>query len=151
MIVLVPGMGSYHLLFSWRDLPGLNPKVLQLCPPGEWDSLGGYAKILQPQITSTEDAVLLGVALGGMLAVELARLARFRKIILISSAKTCLEIPFYFRKAGKAGWHRWITADRLVRMRQKISPLMNRLGAEYRTFRQMVRADRKSTHLNSSH
>src|SRR3546814_14288388 len=73
-----------------------------------------------------------------MLAVELARLARFRKIILISSAKTCLEIPFYFRKAGKAGWHRWITADRLVRMRQKISPLMNRLGAEYRLFSQMV-------------
>src|SRR3546814_14557024 len=136
MIVLVPGMGSYHLLFSWRDLPGLNPKVLQLCPPGEWDSLGGYAKKLQPQITSTEDAVLLGVSLGGMLAVELARLARFRKIILISSAKTCLELTFYFRKAGKVGGNRWITVDQLVRQKRKLSPTMHCEGADKSSYLQ---------------
>src|SRR3546814_1935076 len=136
MIYLLPGMGADHRLFSRLDLPGLNPKVLQWVPPGEGDSLGDYAKKLQPQITSTEDAVLLGVSLGGMLAVELARLARFRKIILISSAKTCLEIPFYFRKAGKAGWHRWITADRLVRMRSEehTSELQSLMRISYAVF-----------------
>src|SRR3546814_14383105 len=53
-------------------------------------------------------------------------------------AKTRLDRPFDCRKACMACWHRGITADRLVRMRQKISPLMNRLGAEYRLFSQMV-------------
>src|SRR3546814_17690371 len=81
MIYLLPGMGADHRLFSRLDLPGLNPKVLQWVPPGEGDSLGDYAKKLQPQITSTEDAVLLGVSLGGMLAVELARLANRKSVV----------------------------------------------------------------------
>lgn len=142
MIYLLPGMGADHRLFSRLDLTGTDSQVLRWVPPGKNDDLGDYARRLLPQIAASDNAVLLGVSLGGMLAVELAKLAsfRFKKVILVSSAKTSQEIPFYFRRAGKAGLHRGITAEKLIRMRRLVAPMMNRLGTGYRLFGQMVAA-----------
>jgi len=43
------------------------------------------------------DPIIIGLSLGGMLAVEIAKKIPSATIILISSAKTKKEIPYYFR------------------------------------------------------
>lgn len=50
-----------------------------------------------------------------MMAVEVAKLIDTEKIILIASAKTQREIPFYYRLAGRCGLHRLLLIQFLKR------------------------------------
>ncbi|TCS87827.1 hypothetical protein EDD80_104178 [Anseongella ginsenosidimutans] len=132
-------MGADQRLFS-----RLNAGKHELCPvswlkPGRQDTLATYARKLLPQISDAANSALLGVSMGGMIAIELAKLTPFKKIILISSAKTFHELPPYLRKVGNAGWYKKITARRLIRLRQLAAPLMNRLGGGYRVSGQMIK------------
>ena len=54
-------------------------------------------RTLQKQFIHEENAVILGLSLGGMLAVEMAKTMPSAKAIIVSSAKTRNEIPFYWR------------------------------------------------------
>jgi pimeloyl-ACP methyl ester carboxylesterase len=56
---------------------------------------------LSQQIDTSEDFMLLGVSLGGMLATELAELLNPRKIIVVSSAKSKFELPIRYRFQNK--------------------------------------------------
>lgn len=136
---LLPGMGADQRLFSRLTLDGFESQAIRWTAPGKHDGLEDYARKLLPQISAPADSALLGVSMGGMLAIELGKLVPFKKIVLVSSAKTFHELPFYIRKLGKAGWHRKITAERLVRLRKLAAPFMNWLGAEYRLSGQMIR------------
>jgi hypothetical protein len=46
-----------------------------------------------------------------MMAVELSKFIETEKVILISSAKTKNEIPFYFRLVGLFGFHKIVPAQ----------------------------------------
>ena len=48
-----------------------------------------------------------------MIAVEVSKILMTEKLILIASAKTFKEIPFYFRLAGKLNLHKLIPATLL--------------------------------------
>lgn len=56
-----------------------------------------YAKKLATQIDTTKPFILLGVSMGGMLAMEMSQIVNPDKIILISSAKSQKEIPFKYK------------------------------------------------------
>jgi pimeloyl-ACP methyl ester carboxylesterase len=53
---------------------------------------------------------LIGLSFGGMMAVEVAKQISTEKVILIASAKTKKEIPFYYRLAGKVYLHKLLPA-----------------------------------------
>lgn len=76
--------------------------------PGE--TLAEYAGRLLYQI-KTEKSILVGLSFGGMMAIEVSKLIITEKVILIASAKTRSEIPFYFRVAGKLKLHKLIPAS----------------------------------------
>ena len=56
-----------------------------------------FAGLILPQIDTTDRFILIGVSIGGMICVELAELIKPEKVIIISSAKQRMELPFRYR------------------------------------------------------
>lgn len=73
--------------------------------PHKKETIENYATRLIDQITTTKP-ILIGLSFGGLMAVEVAKQIDTDKVILIASAKTKEEIPFYFRLAGKVRFHK---------------------------------------------
>lgn len=68
--------------------------------PLENETLQEYAFRISKNIID-DNTILIGLSFGGMLAVEISKIKKFKKIFLLSSAKTKFEIPFYYRVLGK--------------------------------------------------
>ncbi len=56
-----------------------------------------YAKRLSKQIDKSQDFIIIGVSLGGMLATEMTDFLNPEKTIIISSAKCKYELPHRYR------------------------------------------------------
>lgn len=68
--------------------------------PLENETLQNYALRISENIKD-ENAILIGLSFGGILSVEISKSKKFKKIFLLSSAKTKSEIPFYYKLIGK--------------------------------------------------
>ena len=68
--------------------------------PLENETLQNYALRISENIKD-ENAILIGLSFGGILSVEISKIKKFKKIFLLSSAKTKSEIPFYYKLIGK--------------------------------------------------
>jgi pimeloyl-ACP methyl ester carboxylesterase len=100
VIYLLSGLGGDKRVFEFLDLTAFQVKHIDWITLGETESIEDYAKRLCTQIT-THKPTLIGVSFGGMIATEIANHIECMKVILISSAETRHEIPFYYRLAGK--------------------------------------------------
>lgn len=97
-VYALPGQGADARLFDSIILS--QPYVLivlEYGTPKKGASLRQFAQSLLPNIDTTQPFVLLGTSLGGMLCVELSDLVQPTHTIIISSAKTALELPFRYR------------------------------------------------------
>jgi len=92
-IYFIPGLGADERLFSRLKLTGYKKKFIKWVVPKENESLPHYAKRLSSQIDTSKPFSLVGVSFGGMLAVEMSKFLKSRKIFLIASAKTNKELP----------------------------------------------------------
>jgi pimeloyl-ACP methyl ester carboxylesterase len=54
------------------------------------------------------EPIIIGLSFGGMLAVELTKLIKVKKLILISSVKTRNEEPWWMRTSGRLKLHQLI-------------------------------------------
>ena len=68
--------------------------------PLENETLQNYALRISENIKD-ENAILIGLSFGGIISVEISKIKKFKKIFLLSSAKTKSEIPFYYKLIGK--------------------------------------------------
>lgn len=100
-VYTISGLGVDERIF--QNLV-LNSKLvfIRWIKPETNETITNYARRLSDQI-KTPDPILMGLSFGGMLAVEIANQIPASKVILISSAKSKSEIPFYFRLAGLLG------------------------------------------------
>jgi len=98
----------------------------------EMESIEAYAARLLTQI-KTPLPILIGLSFGGLIAVEVAKLMETRQVILIASAKTKDEIPFYYRWAGKIKLHKRLPTH-LLKRKNAFSDLI---------FRNSTNADRE--------
>ncbi len=95
---LIPGQGADERMFEAIQLDSnYVAKPIQYCTPTKDKTLPEYAHILAEQIDTTKPFILIGVSLGGMLAVEMSTFLKPEKVILISSAKNRKEIPLRYR------------------------------------------------------
>ena len=92
-IYLIPGVGSDHRLFENFKLPDHEICYLDFQPFGDSESLPEYAQVMAKKVNQEEPFALLGVSLGGMIAVEMAKFLNPTITILVSSAKTHKEFP----------------------------------------------------------
>jgi hypothetical protein len=93
-IYLIPGLGVDQRLFMNLDLPGHEVQYLHWIAPEKNESLQQYALRLAKQIDASQPFALGGVSYGGMCAVEIAKVLKPQKLILISSAKGYGELPW---------------------------------------------------------
>ncbi len=95
-VYFISGLGADQRSFTFLDLSFCEPHYVQWITPGKDDTLQAYAAKLFHGIND-EQATIVGLSFGGMLAVEIAKLFPATKVILLSSAKTFYEIPPYLR------------------------------------------------------
>ena len=104
-LYILSGLGADERVFQRLDFSGFETTFIKWNNPYEKESIEHYAKRLLEQIT-TINPTIIGLSFGGIIAIEIAKQIKTEKVILISSAKTKFEIPFYFRFIGLLGIHR---------------------------------------------
>ena len=106
-IYLLSGLGADQRVFDYLDLSNYKINHIRWITPFNNESISQYASRLLKQIYS-ENPLLMGVSFGGMMAIEIGKLISVKQIILISSAKTKTNLPFYYRIAGWSGLNKII-------------------------------------------
>ena len=112
-VYVFSGLGADERVFHKIDFSRYDVHFIKWITPQKKESIESYALRLTAQITVTHP-VLIGLSFGGMMAVEVAKHIDTEKIIIISSAKSKNEIPFYFRLAGKIGLSTIIPSKALI-------------------------------------
>ncbi len=101
-LYIFSGLGADERVFQRLDFPGFSTTFIKWIVPQDKETIENYATRLLDQITTT-NPTLIGLSFGGLIAVEVAKQIDTEKVILIASAKTKKEIPFYYRFAGQLG------------------------------------------------
>lgn len=100
----ISGIGADYRMFTHiRPPEGYQVAYIHWIPPRKDESLGAYAFRLIDQIDTSEPFVLIGLSLGGIMAVEMAKRIAPQSTIIISSIPLSSHLPPYFRVAGKLG------------------------------------------------
>lgn len=99
-LYILSGLGADKRAFQNITFPGHHVTFIDWDVPEANETIDHYARRILNQITET-NPVLIGLSFGGLMAMEIAKLIKTEKIILISSVKSKKEIPFYFRLAGR--------------------------------------------------
>ena len=97
-IYFFPGQGSDKRIFDSLSIDSSFNKVfIEYGIPAKNTSLQQFAKQLSVQIDTTQEFILIGVSLGGMICCELNEQLHPKKVIIISSAKNRNELPFRYK------------------------------------------------------
>ena len=95
-VFFLSGLAADERSFQFLDLSFCEAQFIEWKKPAPDETLASYAEKLFADIND-EKAIIAGLSFGGMLAAEMAKNHPDTKVIIISSAKTYLEIPRYFR------------------------------------------------------
>jgi pimeloyl-ACP methyl ester carboxylesterase len=97
---LISGIGADYRLFTHISLPeGYETHYVHWIPPEPEEPLPSYARRLTAQIDTSEPYILIGFSLGGIMAVEIAKIFPPACTILISSIPVSANLPPYYRRA----------------------------------------------------
>jgi pimeloyl-ACP methyl ester carboxylesterase len=97
-VYLISGLGADPRLFNNVVLPaGYEVVLVDWLIPNSTDTLTIYSQRIVNQHNIKEKSIVIGVSLGGMISVEIAKQVKLDKVILISSIKTDSEAPWYFK------------------------------------------------------
>jgi len=99
-IYVFSGLGVDKRVSDHIDFGVLDVELLEWNHPFADESLENYALRISKKITE-ENPILIGLSFGGILCVEISKIIKTKKIILIASAKTKFELPYLFRLSGK--------------------------------------------------
>ena len=108
------GLGVDKRVFQKINFGDHHVTHINWIKPIKNESIEAYAKRLTSQIKDA-NPILMGLPFGGIMAIEVAKLIPTEKIILIASAKTKKEIPFYYRLAGKLKIHKILPSGILMK------------------------------------
>ncbi len=118
---LIPGHGSDERVFKNLVLPEeYTPHYIKYIVPDKDDTMFSYAKKLAEQIDTTQDFIIIGFSLGGMIATELTNTLNPQKTIIISSAKCRQELPGRYRMLKYFPTHKAFPAE-LVKQGAKVA------------------------------
>src|SRR5690554_6052070 len=118
-IYLFSGLGVDQRVFDTINFDGLNAEFIDWINPLEKETITEYAARISRKI-SEKDVILIGLSFGGIIAIEVAKIIPVKKVILIASAKTKVELPVLCRIAGK------LYLNKLIRSEEHTSELQSR-------------------------
>jgi hypothetical protein len=101
-IYLISGLGADKRVFSKLVFSTNHViKHIEWIKPNFNEDLSSYARRLARQIDESKPFFLVGVSFGGMIAVELNKFISPLQTIIISSASTDAQIPWYYKIVGR--------------------------------------------------
>jgi len=106
-VYLVPGMAANPSIFENIKLPETQFKMhlLEWMIPEKDESLRDYALRWSKDVKHN-NAVLIGVSFGGVVAQEMSEFLDLKRLIIISSVKCRAELPRRMRYASATGLYR---------------------------------------------
>ena len=114
-LYLFPGIGADERLFKLLRIENCNTVPVQWEIPHKYESLPSFAARLLKQVDQTRPFSLIGISFGGMVASEIAKISEPEHVVLISSAKSGKELPWYFPVGRSIPIHRWVPAGWMVK------------------------------------
>jgi len=93
IVYAFPGLGTDHRMFDLQTDMDCDLRIPEWIPPKKNETMHQYAGRLAQTIDTSQSFSIMGVSLGGMMCMELAKYIQPEKIILISSCKTRSELP----------------------------------------------------------
>ncbi len=128
-IFLISGLGADTRLYNNIDLLDNEVIPVDWIDPHITDTLTTYAQKLIHQYYITNRSVVIVTSLGGMIAIEIAKLVSLHKVILISSIKTINEAPWYFKAFRSMPLYKLISGRTLQNMGFLIKPVFGKFSA----------------------
>ncbi len=125
-IYCISGLGADERIFANLSIRNANLIHIPWPEYDVHDELPCYAQKVSALIKA-ENPIVMGVSLGGMLTVEIAKMRPVKKTILVSTAKTTSELPPYDGLFGKLVKSKIVPAF-VYKMPNRI--LMNLFGAK---------------------
>lgn len=113
-LVFFPGLGADERLFGPQRCLRASLEVVKWIEPHPRESFAEYGRRIADTICSPRPFYLVGVSLGGMIALEVARHVDPLAVILISSCRSCAELPWWSRagrfiaRAVPASLQKWV-------------------------------------------
>ena len=96
-VYFISGLGADRRVFKYIRVPeGFTIHYVEWAAPGKDETLADYALRLTEQIDITQPFILVGLSLGGIMAVEIAKKFAPVATILISSIPVSARMPRYF-------------------------------------------------------
>ncbi len=99
-IYAISGLGADQRVFKYLSLP-VKLIPLHWLEPEPDEDLPHYAQRMCAKIDTSEPFILMGLSFGGMVASEMNKYLKPEKTILISSAATAKELPWFYIWAGR--------------------------------------------------
>ncbi len=96
MIFLISGLGADCRIYQNIDFGARPVTRIDWIKPAPTDTLANYAQKLIDQYNITPGSIIIGMSMGGMIAVEIGKIVPCQKIILVSSIRTADDAPGYF-------------------------------------------------------
>lgn len=145
-VYLMPGMAASPDIFEHFRLPEekfeLHPLRWKL--PEKNESLEHYAKRMCAEIKEG-NCVLIGVSLGGIIVQEMCRFLSVKRLIIISSVKSCSELPPRMHFARKTGVYRFLPTSLVNHVKQlERLPLGNFVKKRLRLYQQYMEMNDKN-------
>jgi len=127
-LFLISGLGADERLFKNLDLSGFDVVPVTWIEPDITDSLSSYATKLIRQFGIMPKSNVIGVSLGGMLTVEIAKQVKLKHAIIISSIKSGIEAPWYFKFFRRVPLHKLISGEFIKSLGPLLRPLFGKLA-----------------------
>jgi pimeloyl-ACP methyl ester carboxylesterase len=128
-VYFIPGLGADSRSFGFLDLSFCEVQFVEWLSPHAKESLAHYAERLFTLIND-EEATIVGLSFGGMLATEMAKQHPKTKVIIISSAKTYREIPAYLRFWRRIPIYNYVVNERTKSSSRFVLRILGARGAE---------------------
>ena len=140
-VYLIAGLGADSRLFKHIKLPiDCDAILVDWHIPDTKDTLTTYAQSIVKQYDIKDTSTVIGVSLGGMISVEIAKQVKLDKVILISSIKTDSEAPWYFKFFRNLPVYEAIPGKLMTHLGFLIKPMFGKMAPDdLALFKSMLR------------
>ncbi len=139
IVYAFPGLGTDRRMFGLQLGLNCELRIPDWIPPKKDESMNQYASRMAKTLDTSRPFSIMGVSLGGMMCMEIAKYVQPEKIMLISSCKTRSELPPHIRFAKSLGGATLMPVPAMRRAIQSWSRLLSDLPeSQKRVFDNMV-------------
>jgi len=114
-IYLIPGLGADKRMYAHQLKILPNAIVLEHLEPIKGETIPQYAARMAKGIDTSLPFSLVGTSLGGIVTMELSRMLKPEKIVIMASIKNRREMPAFIRSMSVLNLHRLIPGSQFKR------------------------------------